>query len=194
MINFREPQFLVPSVLIVLSIVILAGTLLYMVCVPPPSVAGIARGKSANLQEMKSEIKSAKTLIAQTHKQIMPMVWTGNADTVSGTVLEQLTAEARQRTLNISAFRPQRTQDVGGVTELPFTVQLSGAYQGIQAVMSSLDAPSSKVVLRSVQIASSATGTGVTATLGLSTYFLSDPALAPPPKASPVKAGTRTHA
>ena len=52
MINFREPQFLVPSALILLSLVILTGTLLYMVLVPPPSVAGLARGRAANLQEM----------------------------------------------------------------------------------------------------------------------------------------------
>lgn len=173
MINFRDPQLLVPSILIVLSIIILAGTLLYMIFVPPPSVAGLARGRAASLMEMSREVKSAKARTAAARQQIAPMVWTGDTDTISGTLLQQLTAQARQHALSISAFRPQRTQDVGGVTELPFTVQLSGAYQGVHAVMSSLDAPGSKVVLRSVQIDSSATGSGVTATLGLTAYVVS---------------------
>ena len=180
MINFREPQFLVPSVLIVLSIAIMTGTLFYMVFVPPPSVAGLARGRAASLQEMEREIQSAKARTAQARQQIAPLVWTGNTDTISGAVLERLTAQARQRALSISAFRPQRTQDVGGVTELPFTVQLSGTYRSVHAVMNSLDAPGSRVVLRSAQIASSATGTGVTATLGLTAYVVSDPAVATP--------------
>ena len=48
--------------------------------------------------------------------------------------------------------------------------------------MASFDAPHSKIVLRSVQIASAASGSGVTATLGLTAYVVSDPAVAPPVK------------
>lgn len=193
-INFRDPQFVVPSFLIVLSIVILAGTLLYMAFVPTPSVAGLARGRSAQLQQMTREIADAKTRTVQTRQQIVPLVWTGSPDTISGSVLEQLTALARHHTLSISAFRPQRTQNIGGVTELPFTVQMSGGYAGVQAVMASLDVPKSKIVLRSAQIAASPSGNGVTATLGLTAYVVSDPDIAvpaPAPKASP-QATTRT--
>ena len=189
MINFRDPQFRVPSVLILLSILILAGTLLYMVFVPPPSVAGLARGRAANLQEINREIASAKSLSHQARQQIRPMVWTGDTDTISGSVLELLTAQAQQQTLSLSAFRPQRTQDVGGVTELPFTVQLSGPYQGVHGVMAAMDAPGSKLVLNSAQIASSATGSGVTATLGLTAYVLSDGGDAPSVRVKTPSAG-----
>jgi Tfp pilus assembly protein PilO len=178
----------VPSVLIVLSIVILAGTLLYAAIVPTPSVAGLARGRTARLQEMTRETKDAKARAEAARHNIAPMVWSGDTDTISGAVLEQLTAQARQRGLSISAFRPQRTQDVGGVTELPYTVQLTGAYPGVHAVMESLDAPDSKIVLRSAEIASSAAGSGVTATLGLTVYVVSDATIGPSAQSTPRKA------
>lgn len=181
MINFKEQAYIVPSALILLSILILAGTLIYMVLVPPPSVSGLARGKAASLQEMTSEVKSAKARTIQTRRQIAPLVWSGNPDAISGALLEQLTVQARQEALSVSAFRPQRTQDLGGVTELPYTVQLSGGYGGVRSVLKSLDAPDSRVVLRSAQIASAATGSGVTATLGLSAYVLTDQPTVPKP-------------
>lgn len=201
MINFKDRAFIVPSALILLSILIMAGTLMYMVFVPAPTVNGLARGRTAKLQEMTNEINSAKLRTAQAQQQIRPLVWTGGPDTISGAVLEQLTSQARQHSLSISAFRPQRIQDVGGVTELPYTVQLSGAYDGIRAVMASLDAPSSKVVLRSAQIGSAATGSGVTATLGLTAYILTAPPTDPAarktapatPKAAPAAAKAGQH-
>lgn len=174
MLNFKEPQYLVPSVLILLSIILMLGTLLFMVFVPPPSVAGLSKGKAPRLQTVTREISSAKARTHEANSQIAPLVWTGNTETISGTVLEQLTSLARQRSLSLSAFRPQRTVDVGGVTEMPFTVQVSGDYNGVHAVMASLDAPGSKLVLRSAQISSAATGSGVTATLGLSAYILTN--------------------
>jgi hypothetical protein len=179
MINFRDRAFIVPSALIVLSILILAATLAYAVLIPPPTTNGLARGRAASVQSLKNEINSAQTRTAQAAQQITPLVWAGNSDMISGAVLEQMTAKARQEALSISAFRPQKTNDVGGVTELPFTVQLSGAYSGVRGVMESLDASGTRIVLRSAQIGSAATGSGVTATLGLTAYVLTSPPAAP---------------
>ncbi len=182
LINFRDPNDVLPSALIVLAILLLLGTLLFMLLVKSPSVEGIAQGRGTQRQQLMSSIEAAKTRIKATHLAIAPKLWQGGPDTISAAVLAQITANAQGHKLDVSAFRPQRTVDLGEVTELPFTVQLSGRYQGIHAVLASLDTAQSKLVLTSVQMAAAqTTGSGVTATVGFSAYVAADPQLLPPP-------------
>jgi Tfp pilus assembly protein PilO len=58
------------------------------------------------------------------------------------------------------------------MTELPFSVQITGAFPKISALLKGLDAPDTTIALRSVQIAASdGASSQVTATLGLSVYI-----------------------
>jgi Tfp pilus assembly protein PilO len=99
-------------------------------------------------------------------------------------VLAQLAQQAQRRSLKIGAFRPQKQQTLAGLTELPYSVQVSGPFLSVRAFLSVLDSSSSKLALRSVQIASAdGKSSLVTATLGLSAYVPveSVPAVRPAP-------------
>lgn len=177
MINFKNKDDILPSMLIVFSIIIMAGTLVFMLMVPRPSAAGI---KQTALHVYNKRIADAETSIHTARVDIAPRIWTADPDTVSASVLGLLTQQATAKGVKIGAFRPQRAQALTGITEYPFIVQVSGSYMGIRGIMKSLDASDSKVVLRSVQVSSSEdAGMEVTVTLGLSAYVATDPILMP---------------
>jgi hypothetical protein len=171
MINFKNRDELAPSVLIILSIAILIGSLLFMLLVPKPSVAGLAAGRTRSIHKIEDETDKAKARTKEAETAANPRIWSGEQESVTASVLALLTNQANQRSLKIAAFRPQRTQLLPGLTELPYSVQVSGPYPAVQTMIAALDTDSSKLALRSLQIASADGKTSaVTATLGLSAY------------------------
>ena len=190
MISFKHRNDRLPSALILLSIAVLAGTLGYMLLVPPPSAAGVVAGRERSRRQLEQEIARATARTEEVRKAVKPRLWQGNAEAVTAAVLNQLTEQAARRSLRITAFRPQRSQALEGITELPFSVQISGPYAAVRATMAALDAAGSKLAVRSVQVASSDGETSaVTATLGVSAYIAAaDAAPAPPARGT---GGTR---
>ena len=63
-------------------------------------------------------------------------------------------------------------QVLDGVTELPISVQISGPYNEVRSVAATLDSGTSRIALRSMQIAASdSASSAVTVTLGISAYL-----------------------
>jgi hypothetical protein len=185
MISFRRPEDVVPSFLILLSLLILAGTLAYMIFVPKPRVTGSTGLSARTKRRMVDDIALTRKQERVASASIRPRLWHSDPQSVTATVLEQMTSLAGQHSSKLTAFRPERSQPFESVTELRFDAQLTGTYPGIRAIMAALDARGSKIVLRAVQVASSQEADNtVTATLGLSGYIASDPALTPAPAPS----------
>lgn len=181
MINFQRREDVMPSALIVFSILVLAGTLAYMILVPKPSLAVSARAGTSSRRRMVDDIADTRKQAHRTRAAVKPRLWQGDPEAVTATILAQLTASTGKRSLKLLAFRPDRTQPFDEITELRFEAQVSGPYAGIHSLMDSLAAPGSKVALRSAQMTVSQTaGSTVMATLGLSAFIATDPSLASP--------------
>ncbi|MBV9851448.1 MAG: hypothetical protein JO250_17405 [Armatimonadetes bacterium] len=188
MIPFRRREDALPSALILLSAALLTATLIYMLAVPRPSAAALDRGHTRARRQVLRETADVRKRTRQAQAAVAPRLWPGDANAASSGVLALLTVQTRRHALKLGAFRPQRPQALAGLTELPFSVQVSGPYPRVQAVMAALDAPQSRLALRSVEVASSEeTSDVVTATLGLSAYMASGPALMPPAAPAPPK-------
>lgn len=180
MISFRRPEEIVPSFLILLSLLILAGTLAYIIAVPKPRVTGSGGLSGRTQQRLRDDIALTQKQERLASAAIRPRLWHSDPQSVTATVLAQMTAQTGQHSVKLTAFRPERSTAFDSVTEMRFDAQLSGSYPGIQAVMAALDARGSKVVLRAVQLASSQEADhSVTATLGLSAFIANDPEIAP---------------
>jgi hypothetical protein len=178
LISFRRREDVVSSCLILLSIIILTVTLLYMLIVPPPTVAGQVAGRERAKQQIQQEIADDRRAAKKGRAVVRTQAWRGNADTVSAALLAMMTTQTRQHSLKLIAFRPQRPQTLTGMTELPFTIQVSGPFPRVQAVMAALDTAGNRLTMQSVEIASTDENTdAVTATLGISAYLLTDPGL-----------------
>lgn len=182
MINFRSREDRSASILILLSILILFGSLIYVLAVPEPSAAGMAKGRTLSRQKIEQEIEAITRRSQEVRAAVKRRTWQGEVESVTALVLQRLTAQANQRSLKITAFRPLKGQVIEGMTELPFSVQITGAFPNVSAMLKGLDAPDTRIALRSVQIAASdGVSSQVTATLGLSVYVeaaaLSKPAV-----------------
>jgi Tfp pilus assembly protein PilO len=189
MLNFRNKDEILPSALIALSLLVLAATLAYMMLEPAPSAAGVAKGRERSKRQIQTEIDRAKAKTEKAQETYNDRLWTGNADTVVAQTLAQLTARAAHHRLQMAAFRPQKPKNLGSLTEMPCSVQVSGPYPAVVAFLGSLDAKGTRIALRSAQVAASDAATGaVTATVGLSVYY-SDAASEPAPAAKTAKSG-----
>lgn len=188
MISFQRREDVAPSLLVILSILVLAGTLAYMLLVPKPSAAGGARAWTSSRRRMVDDIADTRRQSREARAAIRPRLWRGDPEAVTATVLEQLTVQTGKRSLKLTAFRPDRSQAFEQVTELRFDAQVAGPYAGVHSLLGALDAGGSKVVLRSAQITlSQAAGSTVTATLGLSAFVATDPALTRTPVLVPAR-------
>jgi hypothetical protein len=186
MISFKTKDDTVPSVLIIFSIVAIVGVLLYSVLLPVPTVESMAASLNTQQRLLVSQnlVDEKQANIARA--AVGTRLWHGDENHVGADVLAKVTASTENNNVKLTAFRPQRTDDLGGIVELPYTLQLTGPYPGIRAVMRDLDANGSKVVLRSVEVTASEEVTGsVTSTLGISAYISSNPSMS----ASTVESG-----
>ena len=175
-LNFKDKTLVIPSAIIVASLVILVAALLVGLFVPLPSTNGVAKSPELQLKDLNHQITMLQTQEQTAGQTIAARTWQGSQNDVSAAILANLTAQAKLEGLAVGSFRPQRTTDLNGVTELPYAVQITGPYPGVRLMMRSLDSPKSKVVLRSAQItAATNSTTDVAATLGLSAYVATDP-------------------
>lgn len=179
-INFKNPAEVGPSAVMLAAVVILAGSLAVMLLVPKPTTEGLVKGKERTRKQLQEQAEAAQASGQAARAATVGRLWQGDADTVSAAILAQLTQEATVRKLKLSAFRPQRTQTLPELTELPFSVQVSGSYPAVHAFAATLERPTSKLALRSIQLASSdAASDAVTATLGISAYVAGEATAAP---------------
>ncbi|MDR3707041.1 MAG: hypothetical protein P4L33_01975 [Capsulimonadaceae bacterium] len=171
MINFKKQDEIVPSAINLASILLMIGTLAFFWLAPNPA----SNSHAAKRRQMQWQIVDAKNRSSDALEAARPRLWTGDVDTVSADVLGVLTKATVSRSLKLSAFRPQRSVVVGDIVEMPYTVQLSGAYPKIREVARVLDGKGSKIALRSMQVSASGEATNnVTVTLGLSAYVPGD--------------------
>jgi Tfp pilus assembly protein PilO len=183
-ISFKRPEDMVPSVMILLSIVILAATLAFMLLSPVPTVASVQKSHRLARIKLVNQVADLNRAADNAEKEAKTRVWPGDAESVSTAILGNLTTQANRLSLKVAAFRPQRTVLLDGLTELPFSVQVSGPYAKVRKVIASFDTATSKVAVESAQIASSSQSTSndVTATLTLAAYLPNQPApVATPP-------------
>jgi hypothetical protein len=178
-IDFKDPAERTPSAVMAASLLVLLATLLYMIFVPAPSAAGTAAGRERAERKLQTEITQARVRGEQMQADAARRLYQGDEQDVTARVLALLTARAEHEKVQIAAFRPQKNQPISGLIELPFSVQVVGPYPVLLTFLSSLEGPDSKIVVRSLQVADSGTGSSnVSATVGISVYCVDQ---TPPP-------------
>lgn len=166
------------TVVIVLSIIvgIVSAISLYVIPLPKADQA------KAKFQVERDKLIDSATL-ARHESDTMALearkrVWEGDSEAVTSSIISMVTTEAESRQLRLAGVRSQRPQSLDSVTELPFSVQITGRYPSTVALLQWLDQPGHRVALKSVQLASSDGATDdVTCTVAFSAYL---PATAAP--------------
>ena len=194
MFDFQNKEHVLPSALILVAILLLTGAALYDILVPTPSSQSAGHSHALARRKLADDMFMAKTGESKAKSALEPKLWQGDPNSVAAGVLAQMTTQANRHSLTLGAFRPERSVPLGIVTELPYSVQVTGPYPSIRTVMSALDGPNSKVILRSMQLAASEQSSNVvSATLGVSAYLATDPLVAAAPQPAPAPAGAAKH-
>ena len=116
---------MLPSALNLIAIILLACGLAYMWLVKPPSASSIS---SSAERRMVLEIKEAKATSSQVVQQVQPK--SGPAIRHCGRNACSGFCRALRPLIRskMGAFRPQRSQGVSNIIEMPFTVQITWQY------------------------------------------------------------------
>ncbi len=171
MINFKNQQDAVPSAIILCSILILVSTLLYELLAPKPNALAHSVQKARDEKELKKQVKFTKEQVVELDKKVHSRLWKGDTDAITATLLGKATTLAKQNTLGLTAFRPQKPQALEGVMELPFSIIVTGSFMAVQRMAHALEDKNNNVALRSLQVASADSATSnVMATINLSAY------------------------
>jgi len=170
MIDFKDKDAQVPSLLIVMAIAIFIGSLAYQYLVPMPKPPGaVARQKGHETSERATE--QAKLSAAKATATAEAKVFRGSPEDVMARLLAQLTTRAQKGQVLITAFRPQKTDVLTGLNELPVSLQVTGEYPALIAFLNGIEQSDSKVAVRSFLVASTGDATStVAATIGISVY------------------------
>lgn len=152
MISFRTRDDKVASSLLICGVIILLIALIWML-IPAPTVAGVANGKSRSKRQYESETKTQKERIKQLTVETEPLIWVGEPQEVGPKALASVTALAKSHKVEVS-FRPQKTLDIGGMTQLPYSVSVSGTYGDTVALIRDLQNPKHRLAISLVQLTS----------------------------------------
>jgi hypothetical protein len=176
--------------LVIGSAVVMLATFCYAVFVPARSAKDVAAGRQRSRATVEKDIVTAKQSVRDADTAIRARVWNGDTESVTAALLDRWTREAKSLGLVMVSFRPQKTRTVAGLTELPVTLQISGNWPRVSALLDRADKPGSRAVVKGVQVASAdAASDAVTATLQFHVYLNPTKTTSPVSKAKVVSNG-----
>ncbi len=168
----RNPGERLADTLVLASIVVMASALAAHYLFPPRTAAGTVAGRNRTRTSLETDIRRADETLSSARRSISERTLTGDPESVTGGLLAQWTRRARQAGVELGAFRPQRTRTVAGLMELPATVQLTGSWPKVLALVREAERPGGRIAVRSIQVATSdAASDGVTVTVGFSAFI-----------------------
>lgn len=187
---FGNPDERVPNLMIAGAALVMLVAACYDRFAPAPDARTVAAGRVRSRNQIQQDIDNAKTSLAEAEAAVKPRVWTGEIESVTAAALSQLTTGAQARKITLTAFRPQKPRTVETLTEVSFSVQVSGPYLAVLDFVRSLEKPGGRMALRSLQSASADAATdAVTATIGLVAYVAPAEREAPKPRVADRRAG-----
>jgi hypothetical protein len=178
----------VPATVVTLvSIVVLAGTLGVMLFMPLPTSGKIQAKFNSDKMLVNKQTNSAIAGAKLTREAVNTMTWAGNLNQISTTALGKVTELAKTHKLSLDSFRPQRLGSIGDLPTQPYLVSVSGAFPDVVGLTKDIETKGTKLAVSMVQITASDQGSDkVTASIALVAY------LTPPPPAAPTKPGVNT--
>jgi hypothetical protein len=174
MINFKDRQDMLPSLITVSSVVVLAGTLgfiLYANANPPSSRAAVAAARLER-KEIAKRIDEAQAKLALTRAVVSATTWNGKPQDIQTEVLKRVRALAAQRGVKINTVRPQRSSTIDLLTALPSLITVEGSYPSVLAFERDLEAPANRLAVSVVQVTGVDTNSDlVTASIGVTAFM-----------------------
>lgn len=156
------------NVLMGLSMAVMAGALLYEKLVPYPAFSLTAKAKAEQIQRAHDQAENLGIQADLVKTSIAGRVWNEEAEEIGPKAMATATDLAKRFNLKLSSFRPQKIVLDGELERIPYVVALEGEYRDVVQFLNEIEMPATKLVLNSIQIASSDGASSVVrATIGL---------------------------
>jgi len=155
MINFRDRDDFLPSLVSVSALIVIAGTALFMVLVPKPTTAGMSQKLLAAKKPLLTKIAISHQDTDNANQYLANRTWTGDAEQITTTSARKANDIAQKRGVKISVFRPQRDDKEDNVNVIPFLLTVDGPFPSVLAFERDLDVEENKLGISNVQISSS---------------------------------------
>jgi Tfp pilus assembly protein PilO len=154
------------------AIALLLASIGFLTLVPKPSSSGLAAKLRRDKLDLAEKAKNAHTQSQLSNGDVAKQTWTGDSQQIPPIALDKLSKLALSRGLKLVAFRPQRPNEGGLFTQLPFLLTVDGPYPKVVQFAADIDHGNYRLAVNMVQIASSdAASNDVTASIGLIAYL-----------------------
>lgn len=180
-INFKTREDAATSLVILLSIAVLAGGLIYLMTTPQKAAA--LRAKAAKQRQIDQKANSDKRYASSvTFKQakegLVKKLWDVKSEEIGPVSLNKITIFAGKRKLKVQSFRPQRVVSVDGIDRVPFQFTVDGTYSNVVQLAQDIEQSGEKLTVDMIQLSDSDGNTDhVTATIQISAYHKTEGAL-----------------
>ena len=151
MSDLRIDRDLGAKILGAISILALLAGIVFL-CWPKPTAATIIRAdqKQADSLAAKKQDEDAKAAVIE--KAVKARTWACSQAEIGPSALASMTHLAKVHRLKLATFRPQKTVDLKGLTELPFLMAVEGSYLDLAGFIRELEKPETKLVPSMLQL------------------------------------------
>lgn len=175
MLDFKDPRYAGYSALTVGGVIVLACVLAFNIMNPPKK---IVRSTPPETRKALGSLQRSTLSLADdkraAEKKIANALWNVSLQELGPTALGQVNEAAVKRKVKVSSFRPQKINNVKGVTLVPYVMTVEGSYPDVVGLVRDLGNENSKLAVNLVQLASAdANSDKVSATVGLVAYISS---------------------
>jgi len=153
MISFKSKADTGASVAILVALAVMLAAAIIQFA-PKPTSAAMAKGAERSRDQIKDEIGKLEASNAELTSQVNEKIWSMPLDDIGPKALQTVSGYVQKAHLKLVAFRPQKTVEVNGLTQIPFLISVEGSYPGMMELLRELDLPDAKVATNTVQLTS----------------------------------------
>lgn len=179
MIDFRDRESFAPNLVMIASVIALAGGLVLQL-LPPPSDPGLySRTRNQKTDALLNK-KKIDELLVTTEQGVDKLTWTGLTQDVNSSILIKLNALIKKHGLKLGSIRPQRSNTVDAINTIPYLVIVEGPFPKVLSFAREIEKPVNKMAVNSFQCTSADTNSDrVTGTITAVAYLNPKPPIVP---------------
>lgn len=140
------------SVIGVVAVVSLVAVMAYEILVPKPRPTLTTKSKTERLIALDKEVDAVEARLAKSESERARLVNPGTAESVTASLLNRVTLEAKTTGIKLVAFRPQRAETVHNLQSLPYLVIVEGPYPNVLKFVRSLETHEARIAIRTLQL------------------------------------------
>jgi Tfp pilus assembly protein PilO len=156
----------------ILAILMLVGAVVLLLLPAPNANTKIKQIKKDTFTAQLNE-KQATEAVNAMRTQVAKQTWSGGGEDVDQTALALVSQLATKHSLSVVSFRRDRTVDAGDLTQMGYTINVTGTYTDMVDFEGDLEKPTTRLAVENVQLGSADESTdNVTGTIGVEAYVL----------------------